>query len=218
MSGWWRSLLDIIYPPRCPVCRRSATEHGQWCPVCLAAVQGGCELSLSMRRLRWLDGCLALGGYTAGAKTLLHRLKFCRERRQAVYLRQLLSRAAAGRLGRPDAVAPVPLHPDRLAERGFNQTELIFRSWAEQAGWLWIEPLTRVRPTRPQWELTRAERRENIKGAFNVTRPELVRGKSILLVDDIVTTGVTMDECAKELKSAGAVRVTGLALAGGGDS
>jgi predicted amidophosphoribosyltransferase len=77
------------------------------------------------------------------------------------------------------------------------------------------EALARTRHTEPQWELNLTERRKNIKGAFAVTRPELVKGKYILLVDDIFTSGTTMDECAKVLKKAGAVTVKGLALASG---
>jgi predicted amidophosphoribosyltransferase len=93
---------------------------------------------------------------------------------------------------------------------------LIFRQWAKTRGWAWQEDvLTRLQPTMPQYELDLAARRRNIKGAFQVTRREIVQGKRILLVDDIVTTGATMQECAVVLKRAGAAAVYGLALASG---
>jgi len=82
-------------------------------------------------------------------------------------------------------------------------------------GWPWEEVLARIRATEPQWELTPGERRKNIKGAFGSTRPELIRDKNILLVDDIFTTGITLNECARVLKKAGARKVFGLALASG---
>lgn len=75
--------------------------------------------------------------------------------------------------------------------------------------------MLRTRQTAPQWELNLQERRKNIKGAFIVTHPELVKGKHILLTDDIFTSGTTLDECAKQLKQAGAVKVDALVLASG---
>jgi predicted amidophosphoribosyltransferase len=77
------------------------------------------------------------------------------------------------------------------------------------------ELLERVRHTIPQWELKSTERKNNIKGAFVVTHPEMVRNKDILLVDDIITTGITLDECAKVLKKAGAASVHALVVASG---
>ncbi len=215
LSDWWAALLDIIYPPRCPVCRRPVDAHGAWCPVCLAPVLAGHELNLAGRRLAALASCRVLCDYTAGVKTLLHLLKFRGSTRAAASLAWLLAARPEGL--RPEgiqAVVPVPLHSGRLAERGYNQTELIFRSWSERQGWPWLDTLVRTRPTTPQWELTPAARRRNVRGAFALACPETVRGKTILLVDDIVTTGATMNECAKVLRRGGAAKVLGLALAG----
>ncbi|MDR7866321.1 MAG: ComF family protein [Sporomusaceae bacterium] len=216
LTDWWAALLDIIYPPRCPVCRRPVAVHGAWCPACLAPVLAGHELNLVGRRLAALASCRVVCDYAAGVKTLLHRLKFRGGARAAVPLAWLLAARPDGlRLGGIQAVVPVPLHPGRLAERGYNQTELIFRRWAEQQGWPWCEALIRTRPTAPQWELPPAERRRNVRGAFALARPEAVRGKTILLVDDIVTTGATINECAKVLRRGGAAKIHALALAGG---
>ena len=102
----------------------------------------------------------------------------------------------------PDAlVIPVPVSADRRAERGFNQVELLFGDWSRQQGLEWdAGTLLRRRPTTPQWELDRTQRRENIKGAFFVNAPATVQDRHILLVDDIVTTGRTLEECAGVLR------------------
>ena len=117
----------------------------------------------------------------------------------------------------PDVlVIPVPVSADRLAERGFNQVELLFGDWSRQQGLEWeAGTLLRRRPTTPQWELDRTQRRENIKGAFFVNAPATVQDRHILLVDDIVTTGRTLEECAGVLRQAGAESVRALALANG---
>lgn len=215
LTQWWSALLDILFPPRCPVCRRPAAGHGAWCLACLAPVLAERELNLVARRLRSLASCRVLCDYSGGVKTLIHRLKFRGDRRAAVYLAWLPASKLSGKVTGIDAVVPVPLHPDRLAERGYNQTELIFRHWSEKMDWPWLDALARVRPTVPQWELEPAARRKNIRGAFIVTRPELIRGKTILLVDDIVTTGATLNECARVLRRGGAARVIGLSIASG---
>ncbi len=214
LKDWWTALLDIIYPPRCPICRRPVERGGAWCPACLAAAIAERELNLVGRRIAFLASCRVLCDYAGGVKKLIHALKFRGDSRAASSLAWLLAtRLDCGRLAAIQAVVPVPLHPGRLAERGYNQTALIFRAWAERQGWPWHEALARTRPTAPQWELAAAARRKNIRGAFAVTRPDLIQGKTILLVDDIVTTGITMSECAKVLKKGGAAKVIGLALA-----
>ena len=111
-----------------------------------------------------------------------------------------------------DLVAPVPLHPSRLRQRGFNQALLLAQAFPEVS--LERELLVRVRHTPPQTSLkTPKERRENVKGAFTVPQPELVKGKKILLIDDVFTTGATVKECARVLRRAGAREVDVLTVA-----
>ncbi|SDF79454.1 ComF family protein [Sporolituus thermophilus] len=216
LTAWRRALLDLIYPPKCPVCRAEVTEHGAWCQPCLAAVGGARLINVAEHRLKYLDACYAVCDYTAGVQKIIRHLKFRQAERYARHLAWLVARSGAAEYGRGcQAVVPVPLDAERRKERGYNQTELIFREWAAAQGLVWLDVLARCRPTAPQWRLTLAERRQNIKGAFYVTRPEVVAGKNLLLVDDIFTTGVTMDECARMLKAAGARRVLGLAVASG---
>lgn len=208
MSSWLAALLDIIYPPKCPVCSTSVEEHGAWCPKCLESIVAMRELSMLGHHLTSLDTCLAVCDYTDGIKRLLHDMKFRKADKYARHLTWILAQKSsflAREIKKADVVLPVPLHQDRLNERSYNQTTLIFKPWSEKHGLCWLEDvLIRQRATSPQWELNLAQRRKNIKGAFCVTRPELIKGKDILLVDDIFTSGVTLDECAKcrtEIKS-----------------
>ena len=169
-----------------------------------------------LHKLIWLDECVVITDYTGPVQRLIRDMKFRHVTRHAGKLAQLLDHAVPpGRYAGADAVVPVPLHADRQQERGFNQTSLIFKPWAVRQNLSWLEVLDRTRPTAPQWELNLKERRKNIKGAFSVTRPELIKGKSILVVDDIFTSGLTMEECARALKKAGASGVKGIALASG---
>lgn len=112
-----------------------------------------------------------------------------------------------------DALVPVPLHPRRLLVRGFNQSREIARLIAARHGLpIWQEALVRVRRTVPQMQLERQARAENILGAFAADNA-LLAGRCVLLVDDIMTTGATLEECARVMKKAGAARVDVLVLA-----
>ena len=108
-------------------------------------------------------------------------------------------------------MVPVPLHSSKLRQRGFNQAELIARAALRSADWrnlrLETKALVRSRETVSQAGLTRHQRRQNIRGAFRVRKPDLVRGRNILLVDDVFTTGATVSECARVLLRAGAQSV-----------
>ncbi len=113
-----------------------------------------------------------------------------------------------------DVVMPVPLHRKRLRQRGFNQALLL--SYGVGSAFeipLSVDNLIRSRFTRPQVELSGEERIKNVAGAFAIRRPGEVDGKSVLIVDDVFTSGATMNECAAVLKEGGAARVTALTLA-----
>ncbi len=105
----------------------------------------------------------------------------------------------------------MPLHPKRIKHRGFNQALLLAQAFPEAA--LAREAVVRTRHTAPQVGLNPKERRDNVKGAFAVPDPGLVKGKSVLLIDDLLTTGSTVKECARVLRRAGARRVEVLTVA-----
>jgi predicted amidophosphoribosyltransferase len=114
----------------------------------------------------------------------------------------------------PDYAGAAPFHRKRLRHRGFNQALILAHGISERFSVpLLYDNLMRLRSTRPQVELSGPERRSNVQGAFGLVRPAEVRCKRILLIDDVFTTGATMNECAKVLKEAGAASVTVLTLA-----
>lgn len=216
ISAWWTALLNLVYPPRCPGCKSPVSEQGAWCRQCLPDRLTLRELAPGGRRPAALAICWTILPYDGSVKKLLHRLKFRPDPQAAGYFCWLLEHQVNwAKLSEPELIIPVPLSAERLAKRGFNQTELLFRPWCTAQGYAWSDIMVRGRDTLPQWRLSPLERRRNIKDAFSVTCPEAVRGKRILLVDDILTTGYTLSECARTLKKAGAKEVSALALASG---
>lgn len=216
LNTWWTALLDVFYPPRCPSCRSLVSQQGAWCQQCLPDRLTLRELAPGGKRPVALAMCWTILPYDGTVKQLLHRLKFRPDPKAAGYFCWLLANQVNwNKLSRPDLIAPVPLSAERLAKRGFNQTELLFQPWCEAQGYVWADVLDRQHDTLPQWQLSPLERRRNIKDAFIVSQPEAVQGKRILLVDDILTTGFTLSECARTLKKAGAREVSALALASG---
>ncbi len=114
----------------------------------------------------------------------------------------------------PDIILPVPLHISRLRSRGFNQALLLARvCFPEWQGKIQPDLLHRHKPTIPQTSLSGKARRNNLKGAFSVSDPGLVAGRKILLIDDVFTTGATLNECAKTLSKAGAAEIEAFTLA-----
>ena len=159
---------------------------------------------------------VAYGSYDSGLRELIHLLKYEQMRPASGVLGRMLAEALR-RLDSswtlaPVAVIPVPLHTRKLRQPGFNQSELIARETLKMAAGirrLGLRPgvLERRRETQSQTGLTRHQRRENIRGAFAVTRPEAIAGLEVLSVDDVFTTGTTVPECARVLRRAGASKV-----------
>ncbi len=140
----------------------------------------------------------------------IHRAKYGEHPRVARALGSLFAHAAGAHVALPDLLVPVPLHTRRLASRGFNQAHELARAFATAPA---TNIVTRVRHTPSQVGLGRTERLENVRDAFAVPRPERVRGRGIVVVDDVVTTGATLAEVARVLHAAGAREVRAVALA-----
>jgi ComF family protein len=136
----------------------------------------------------------------------IHRLKYQRRPMYAKFLGQLLANSSAGALiAAADLLVPVPLHPRRLCWRGFNQALLLAQTFPQAV--IARNILVRRRPTLPQIKLSPEQRQSNVKGAFTVPDPATVKGKSLVLLDDVYTTGATVKECARALRRAGAANV-----------
>ena len=158
------------------------------------------------------DSTYSFGSYDGALQQLIQLFKYGKIETLAGPLSKLLLRAAP--LNEQfDAIIPMPLHWRKRWQRGFNQTELLARPVAKRYGLRLSKALGRTRYTQPQAGLTDTERRKNLKGSFVVRRPDEVRGRRILLIDDVFTTGATLRSATKILKEAGATRVTALTLA-----
>lgn len=204
---------NIIYPPRCPGCGSSVAVHGKWCSPCASKLFHFRMLNGSRKRLG-LDGCYALADYDGAVRRAVSRLKYHGKLHYGdAFFYMLECFPWPERLTACDVIVPVPLYPAKEKKRGFNQNDIIFKPWAESHGLVWMPALQRVRPTASQWSLQKAERQENIKRAFACQHSFGRMAEHILLVDDIYTTGVTMQTCAAILKRKGARTVTGLVIA-----
>lgn len=151
-------------------------------------------------------------------RELVHRFKYGRELWLAQPLAGFLEKGLAdARLADRtfDGIVPVPLHPRRQREREFNQSEILARELAKRSRWDYCPALERLRYTTTQTHFDRTDRMQNLRNAFRVRQNVRVLGKNLLLVDDILTTGSTLDECARTLLAAGAQSICALTVARG---
>jgi ComF family protein len=176
------------------------------------AVCGRCRRGLSLFRTGF-----SLGPYEGALRAVIHELKFHGRRRVAARLAERIaaSPGSAAVLTAEAVLVPVPLHPRRRRERGFNQSELLARALARRCPVVTVaaDALVRRKETPPQTGLTAAARRSNVAGAFAVRRRSRVDGRVVVVVDDVVTTGATARACARALREAGAVEVRLLSAA-----
>jgi len=232
--------------PLCPGCQRPNRHGRGLCPGCLSRIprvappfcvrcgrplRGGDELGRGNEPEGGVDQCRACrqrpylfsvarapGVYDGALRDYIHRVKFGADRALGEALGQLLADYAVRtrELWPVDAVVPVPLHPARLEERGFNQAEVLARAVANRVSRpLWPHVLERVRPTAAQARLPMEGRRANVRGAFRVREAALLAGKRLLLIDDVLTSGATAGEAARVLLRGGATEVKVLCLAVG---
>ncbi len=211
-------LLDLIFPRTCAGCGR---EGGYLCDECEAVIPRLepplCRLCSTPSRSSlcgWcktanqpFDGITAPYRWTGVVQELVYALKYRNVRASAPRLAELMSDHLMESSIPADVIAPVPLHPSRERERGYNQSELLARGISKSTGIPVANGvLARIRNTPPQVSMsTPEERRRNVVGAFTCVGD--VAGKRVLLVDDVVTTGATVAECAAQLRQAGAVSV-----------
>ena len=191
----------------CPACEADLPRlPAAVCPRCALASPAGAICGRCLAEPPHFDATVAAFWYAFPADALVQALKFGAELSLAPYLASLL----AGKISDgADCVIPVPLSAARLRERGYNQAAEIARRLGK--GPVELELCERARDGRPQVELPFAERRRNVRGAFRVRRD--LKGATVAVVDDVMTTGATLDEIARGLKEAGASRVLNWVLA-----
>jgi len=200
----------VLAPPRCAACDIRVSMLAAFCGACASTVQRAAASEASA------IAALVYGGAAARA---IVRLKYERRPDLARPLGDLLWRALEPRAAALSGVVvvPVPLHPSRLADRGFNQAALLASRVAGRLG-APLRPLAlaRVRDTPRQAALDRLARLANLSGAFVARRPGQVRARDVLVVDDVRTTGATLDACASALLDAGARSVRSAVVAAAG--
>lgn len=233
MSHFFRraavGFLNLLYPPHCAICQchTPAEEHlcgscrkkapaiaAPFCHTCSEPFSGniGTEFSCPNCRERRLYFTCAVSRYQSrdAVRELIHRFKYNRQ----MYLRHVLTdwleeTLGDSRLQTPacNAIVPVPLHSTRRRERGFNQADLLSEELSKRSGIPLRNCLKRIRYTTSQTTFDREERMENLRGAFQMRQHQDVRNLHLLLIDDILTTGSTVNECARVLMDAGAASV-----------
>ena len=210
-------LRTLLFPPRCAGCGRPVAS-GTLCEICAASVHvhrtlfcGSCDTRLfGDKNICHPDFPYLLGAavpYAGAVAALVRAMKFGRSKNAAGPLVGFMKEyvASLGVAWDGALVMPIPLSKKRFRERGFNQAELLARALAGHLGLkIDLEAFIRHRHTRPQTEMKSAEERStNLHGCFSVTDPALVRGRTIVLVDDVTTTGATLLEAARTLRAAG---------------
>jgi ComF family protein len=228
--------FQFLLPPQCHCCEKFL-EEGQRgiCPDCLSEIHwiepplcsvcgtpfvskevGDHPCGSCLTKRKYFTMARALGYYEGPLREAIHRWKY----QGKTHLNSFFGEWMAEGLHRYwdsaffDLLIPVPLHPQRLKERGFNQALLLVKELSRRTGIPYRKQiLKKSRPTLPQVDLSGKEREKEVRGSFQVMEVEAVEGKSILLVDDVYTTGATVNECSRVLLTGGAERVDVFTLA-----
>ena len=230
------ALFNLVFPDECRVCgeRLQTVSRIPVCASCLATpepfvaeyfcvdchtpflnsapLDENQRCALCRNGLTGFDAVYSYGEYEGSLRKLIHVYKYEGVSPLAKRLGPYLSRALP-REQRFDVVVPMPLHWRKRLERGFNQSELLANFVAARIGAPTVNALRRRKATSPQAGLTKAQRRTNVAGAFEIRRKREIEGRHVLLIDDVFTTGATASACAAVLKRAGARRVSVLTLA-----
>lgn len=236
-SSWIEGLLGFVYPPNCQLCLVEPADAaaGYVCVRCWSSPGGirfvrppfcrrcGLPFAGEITAEFTCSNCegvrlhfdSARSAVTAGGivvRTVIHRFKYNRALWFAPFLTDLLHRELTPwlRENRVDALVPIPLHPVRLRERGYNQSSLLARALSKQTGIPVLDGLIRrIKLTQTQTTLSRDQRALNMRRAFFVDeqRAHKLTDKRVVLIDDVLTTGATANACARELRRAGAGRV-----------
>ncbi|MFQ5965474.1 MAG: ComF family protein [Candidatus Scalinduaceae bacterium] len=232
-----KGLLDILYPRLCFACNKSLHEEENIfiCECCLEKIKksefercGKCGFELGPGIISSKKGCpeceninlrfersFFISDYKGPLKELIHQYKYKKHECLAKPLGDLLINRLShqGIISEIEIIVPTPIYWKKKLKRGFNQSELMTKRICKKLSIpISINNLCRIKNTLPQTQLSRIQRQKNIHNAFKIKKPKEFIEKQVLLVDDVLTTGITASECAKHLKDAGAKKVYLLAL------
>ncbi|RKZ25710.1 hypothetical protein DRQ26_05490 [bacterium] len=227
----WRDFIDFLFPPSCQLCGKFSekvvcdecansleTLDAGYCPVCERKIPADIKLCPGGHHDgdNYIDFVRPLAPFDSPHRELIHLLKYSGVVDVAKFFGEKIGEIVRNELhfSDYDAFIPVPLHKNRHRERRYNQAELIAEAASKRAKLPVLKDVVvRVRHTKSQTKLGANERRANVRGAFAVVKPDEVAGRSFIVVDDVVTTGATTSEIAKELRKAGAKNVCAICIA-----
>jgi len=220
-------LLELIFPKFCvscggfgaALCKKCQAKikpiKSSTCPKCGKLSKAG-RYCQTCHRTTSLSGMIVAANYCSPVKELIYSLKYLGVFESTSILAELMSLRLSQNLPSGEiVVVPVPLYRKRKLERGFNQSELLSRLVCQKLNLSGKNALKRIKETKSQVGLSGDERRKNLVGAFVCSSPALIKGKTVILLDDVSTTGATLEESAKALRTAGAKQVWGLVVARG---
>ena len=222
----WDDFISLLFPRLCYGCGNQLLRNEALicteCYVIIPRTNYHLNLDNPVAQLFWgrclLEKAAAFSFYTIGSRirNLIHNLKYSGIKEIGIELGRIysLSLNATDFFNGMDLIIPVPLHPSKKRKRGFNQSDCISLGISEITGLpVDTESLRRITLTSTQTKKTRYERWTNVEGIFRVSDPELLKGKHILLVDDVITTGSTIESCANEILKIEDTKVSVIALA-----
>jgi ComF family protein len=221
--------LDLLFPPKCLLCKRLNSNlicpeclsqltpfRGKTCSLCGVPLEGkDNRCPQCLRNPPYFDRGFFYGLYQGKLEEAILRFKYQDHPGLSAPLGKLLAEKFRETGVQVDLVTWVPLHQRKLKMRGYNQAELLARAISVNLGLPYGDLLIKKKETKPQSRLSREERLKNVIGVFKPKSAVELQGKSLLLVDDVVTTGATASECARVLKEMGAEKVFVLSLARG---
>jgi len=231
-----RAALDLLFPPLCIICRETVREPGSLCPDCwqtISFLDGPCCICCGLpfeldpgpdtrcgachAKPPSFDRARSVMRYDEHSRDPILALKHADRHDVVPAFARWLVRGGSDLIAAADVIVPVPLHRRRLWNRRYNQSALLARALARTTGKP-FDPLSlvRIRETPSQGEMPSAKaRRRNVRSAFKVdeARATAIRNRNVLLIDDVLTTGATVDACARALKRAGAKTVNVLTIA-----
>lgn len=216
---FYRSLIDFVYPPFCLLCDRHLEAAERL--VCNACWSGLPALQKPLKEFSESRGflftrALSIWEYSDRVQDLIHHLKYFRRPVLGMKMGEALAQLLADyeEFAGADFLIPVPLHARKLRERGYNQSLVLAQTVAQKSGIvLFNQALKRIRYTRPQAQLNADDRAKNVLNAFCLQKNSSLADKTVILVDDVLTTGNTLNECARVCKSSGARQVYALTVA-----
>lgn len=232
-SDAFKGLLNFVFPPQCPICKTRVQNVNSLCNDCFSNIRFiskpycekcGRPFEFQINEELWCGVCLtkkqvfykarAAFKYDDFSKRLILPFKHSDHIELTALLTNFLYQAGTDLFGEIDILIPVPLHRYRLMKRKYNQAALLAKTLSIRIKKPFAAGvLLRVKHTQSQGHMKKSERKQNVSKAFHVKNNLKIAGKHVLLIDDVMTSGATLNECAKALKKAGASKVSYLTLA-----